>query len=168
MDLIRVCLSKKNDTRASHGKLFKELKRGIGILIDQVIFRLWQGRSQPHSPGWAKVPISSPFSQMSINFSNFASIFSYFLPHFGPPGGRKGPGYATGLWIKINKISLGSISHEPKFDANFSSLNNCYKMHTIFKRLIQNTKHADWDRRCGSTLFNVQTKFGVHYHFKYY
>ena len=51
-----------------------------------------QGRSQPHSSGWARVPISSFFSQISINFSYFILIFSsnliYFLPHFGPPGGR--------------------------------------------------------------------------------
>ena len=44
-----------------------------------------QGRSQPHSPGWARVPLSSFFPQISINFS---SNFTYFLPHFGPPGGR--------------------------------------------------------------------------------
>ena len=41
-----------------------------------------QGRSQPHSPGWARVPLSSFFPQISINFS---SNFTYFLPHFGPP-----------------------------------------------------------------------------------
>ena len=44
-----------------------------------------QSRSQPHSPGWARVPLSSFFPQISINFS---SNFTYFLPHFGPPGGR--------------------------------------------------------------------------------
>ena len=43
------------------------------------------GRSQPDSPGWARVPLSSFFPQISINFS---SNFSYFLPHFGPPGGQ--------------------------------------------------------------------------------
>ena len=47
-----------------------------------------QGRSQPHSPGWARVPLSSFFPQISINFSYFSSNFTYFLPHFGPPGGR--------------------------------------------------------------------------------
>ena len=49
---------------------------------------LLQGRSQPHSPGRARVPLSSFFLQISINFSYFSSNFSYFLPHFGPPGGR--------------------------------------------------------------------------------
>ena len=44
-----------------------------------------QGRSQPNSPGWARVPLSSFFPQISINFS---SNFTYFLPHFGPPGGQ--------------------------------------------------------------------------------
>ena len=43
-----------------------------------------QGCSQPHSSGWAKVPLP----QISINFSYFFSNFTYFLPHFGPPGGR--------------------------------------------------------------------------------
>ena len=53
-----------------------------------------QGRSQPHSLGWARVSLSSFFPQILINFS---SNFTSFLPHFGPPGGRvrEGPGYAT-------------------------------------------------------------------------
>ena len=49
---------------------------------------LKQGRSQPHSPGWARVPLSSFFPQISINFFYFSSNFPCFLPHFGPPGGR--------------------------------------------------------------------------------
>ena len=47
-----------------------------------------QGRSQPHSPGWARVPLSSFFPQIWINFSYSSSNFTYFLPHFGPPGGQ--------------------------------------------------------------------------------
>ena len=47
-----------------------------------------QGRSQPHSPGWAIVPLSSFFSQILIIFFLFSSNFAYFLPHFGLPGGR--------------------------------------------------------------------------------
>ena len=47
-----------------------------------------QGRSQPQSPGWARVPLSSFFPEISINFSYFSSNFTFFLPHFGPPGGR--------------------------------------------------------------------------------
>ena len=46
------------------------------------------GRSQPHSPGWARVLLSSFFPQISINFSYFSWNFTYFLPHFGPPGGQ--------------------------------------------------------------------------------
>ena len=45
-----------------------------------------QGRSQPHSPGWARVPLSSFLPQISINFPYFSSNFTYF--DFGPPGGR--------------------------------------------------------------------------------
>ena len=48
----------------------------------------WQGCSQPHSPGWASIPPSSFFPQISIKFSYFSSNFTYLLPHFGPPGGR--------------------------------------------------------------------------------
>ena len=47
-----------------------------------------QGRTQPHSPGWARVPLSSFFPQISINFTYFSSNFTCCLPHFGPPGGR--------------------------------------------------------------------------------
>ena len=47
-----------------------------------------QGRSQPHSPVWARVPLSSFFPQISNNFSYFSWNFTYFLPHFGPPGGQ--------------------------------------------------------------------------------
>ena len=57
-----------------------------------------QGRSQPHSPGWARVPLSSFFPQILINLSYFSSNFTHFLPHFGsPPPTREGPGYATGV-----------------------------------------------------------------------
>ena len=47
-----------------------------------------QGRSQPHSPGCARVPLSSLFPKILIIFSYFSSNFSHFLPHFGSPGGQ--------------------------------------------------------------------------------
>ena len=47
-----------------------------------------QDRSRPHSPGWARVPRSWFFPQISINFSYFSSNFTYYLPHLGRPGGR--------------------------------------------------------------------------------
>ena len=47
-----------------------------------------QVRSQPHSPGWARVPLSSFFPQISIIFPYFSSNFTHFLPHFGSPGGK--------------------------------------------------------------------------------
>ena len=50
--------------------------------------RFTQGRSQPHSPGQAKGPLTSFYPQISIYFSHFSSNFTYFLPHFGSPGGR--------------------------------------------------------------------------------
>ena len=56
--------------------------------VCHIVLNFWhqmQGRSQPHSLGWARVSLSSFFPQISINFS---SNFTYFLPHFGSPGGR--------------------------------------------------------------------------------
>ena len=53
-----------------------------------IVTRWDQGRSQPHSPGWARVPLSSFLPQTSINFSYFSSNIAYFLPHFGLSGGR--------------------------------------------------------------------------------
>ena len=49
-----------------------------------------QGCSQPHSPGWARVHCTTFlfFSSKFDEFSYFSSNFTYFLPHFGPPGGR--------------------------------------------------------------------------------
>ena len=56
--------------------------------MKKILLELAQGRSQPHSPGWARVPLSSFFPQISIIFSYFSSNFSQFLPQFGSPGGR--------------------------------------------------------------------------------
>ena len=53
-----------------------------------IVYTLIQGRSQPHSPAWARVPLSSFFPQVWIKFSYFSSNFSHFLPHFDPPGGQ--------------------------------------------------------------------------------
>ena len=44
-----------------------------------------QGRSQPHIPGWARVPLSSVFPQVLINFLIFPQAVLIL-----------GPGYATG------------------------------------------------------------------------
>ena len=55
---------------------------------------------QPHSPGWARVPLSSFFPQISIKFSYFSSTFYSFSSSFWPSGWasrppEKAPGYAT-------------------------------------------------------------------------
>ena len=60
---------------------------------NMIVVKITQGRSQPHSPWWARVPLSSFFPQISIKFSYFSSNVTHFLPHFGPT--REGPGYAT-------------------------------------------------------------------------
>ena len=46
-----------------------------------------QGRSQPHSPGWARVPLSSFFLKFWWIFLIFPQT-TYFLPHFGSLGGQ--------------------------------------------------------------------------------
>ena len=63
----------------------KRLVEWVFIMGTPTLHVYLQGRSQPHSTGWARVPLSSFFPQISINFS---SNFIYFLPHFGLPGGR--------------------------------------------------------------------------------
>ena len=48
-----------------------------------------QGRSQPHSPGWAIYYfLFTHFPQMFNNFSYFPSNFPHFCPHFGLPSGQ--------------------------------------------------------------------------------
>ena len=55
-----------------------------------------QGHSQPHSPGWARVPLSYFFPQILINFSsNFTIFFLILALRVGESPTREGPGYAT-------------------------------------------------------------------------
>ena len=68
--------------------------------VVQCYMKPTQGRSQPHSPGWAIVPLSSFFLKILINFSYFFPKFYLFSSSFWssgwasrPPG--EGPGYAT-------------------------------------------------------------------------
>ena len=76
--------------------------------------RTCQDRSQPRSPGWARVPLSSFCPQISINFSYFSSNFTYFLPHFGPPGGRvahPGRPWLRHWHLHYSALESGSQSH---------------------------------------------------------
>ena len=54
-------------------------------------FNAIQGCSQPHSPGWARVPLSSFFPQISIKFSYFSSNFYSFSSSFWPSGWESRP-----------------------------------------------------------------------------
>ena len=58
-----------------------------------------QGRSQPHSPGWARVLFSSFFLKFPSLFLIFPQILLIFLLilvlRVGDPPTREGPGYAT-------------------------------------------------------------------------
>ena len=67
--------------------------------IDSSGFIYFQGRSQPHSPGWARVPLSSFFPQTMINYSYFPQtsliFFLILVLRVGDSPTREGPGYAT-------------------------------------------------------------------------
>ena len=62
---------------------------------------LLQGRSQPHSPGWARVPLSSfflKFRSIFLIFPQTLIIFFVILAlRVGDSPTREGPGYATAL-----------------------------------------------------------------------
>ena len=71
---------------------------------DHDIIPMAQGRSQPRSPGWARVPLSSFFLKFWSIFLIFPQTLLIFPPHFGSPGGRVArPGrpwlrHCDGLW----------------------------------------------------------------------
>ena len=59
-----------------------------------------QGRSQPHSLGWARVPLSKFFLQILINVSsNFTIFFLILALRVGESATRESPGYDTGKLI---------------------------------------------------------------------
>ena len=68
-----------------------------------------QGRSQPHSPGWARVPLSSfflKFRSIFLIFPQTLLIFFLILAlRVGKSPPREGPGYAT-LSKPPNKPSI--------------------------------------------------------------
>ena len=69
-------------------KLCYKIKMPKRVVLSPLKARQMQCRSQPHSPGWARVPLSSFSPKFWTFFSYFSSNFSHFLPHFGSPGGR--------------------------------------------------------------------------------
>ena len=77
-----------HDSTPSQGHPILIVFTGFLLLLNLKIPRLFQGRSQPHSPGWARVPLSSFSLKFRSIFLIFSSNFTYFLPHFGPPDGR--------------------------------------------------------------------------------
>ena len=97
----------------------------------------YQGRSQPHSPGWATVPLSSFFPQILINFS---SNFTYFLRHFGPPGGRVAhPGRP---WLRHCLLSrLSMYKHSANLFLHISSNKLQKKMNSVY--IIHSSIHIN-------------------------
>ena len=134
------------------------------IIFDgDVHMRLFQGRSQPHSPGWANVPLSSIFPQIFIIFSYFSSNFLIFflilILRVGDSPSLKGSGYTIGLFpeppvfiIKINNIV--SMKYFPHICESFyCNDNNCY-FWTIWRMLYDVGRSQNAGRHCfkGSQL----------------
>ena len=66
----------------------------LKILMPVVVVSL-QGHSQPHSPGWARVPLSSFFLKF-LSIIIFPQIFVLILAlRVGDSPTQEGPGYAT-------------------------------------------------------------------------
>ena len=67
-----------------------------------------QGRSQPHNLEWERVPLSSLFPQILINFPLFPQMFLIFFLilafRVGESPTRKGPGYAT-----VNRLIVKDV-----------------------------------------------------------
>ena len=71
-------------------KIIQIQMRHLYILILKTYFQIAnRAVASLTVPGGGKSSTLLIFPQISINFS---SNFTYFLPHFGPPGGRVHPG----------------------------------------------------------------------------
>ena len=58
-------------------QLIMQISHSKPIKYPKIASTNTQGRSQPHSPGWARVPLSSFFPQISINLFNFPQLYSF-------------------------------------------------------------------------------------------
>ena len=103
----------------------------------------YQGRSQPHSPGWARVPLSSFFLKSRLSFLIFPQTFTHFLPHFGPPG----KALATPLRATIANADIESLKSLHTF------FTKClYHMLVKFEqiRIVQTTRNFElFDKKLG-------------------
>ena len=66
-------------------KLFLKIRKKNPNIQTCYCHQIWsnQGHSQPHSPRWARVPLSSFFLKF-LSIIVIFLIFSNFHPHFGP------------------------------------------------------------------------------------
>ena len=71
----------------------------------------WQGRSQPHSPRWARVPLSS-FSPPNFDhfFLFFLKLFSFSSSFWLSGWAREGPDHATACWFFCPWYTVISIT----------------------------------------------------------
>ena len=69
---------------AEYSRVVQECAGQPAVLHFPRLISVYQGRSQPHRPGWARVPLSLLFPQIVsffFFFCYFSSNFTYFLPH---------------------------------------------------------------------------------------
>ena len=87
--------------------------------------------SQPHSPGWARVPLSSFFLKFRSVFPIFPqTLLIFFLIlalRVGELPTREGPGYATG--ININDTQNLSIPVKSVLLLTDKSLYTAYRLY---------------------------------------
>ena len=104
------------------------------LLIELLVTLVFncQGRSQHHSPGWARVPLSSFFPQILINFFLFFLKIYLFSSSFWPSGwATRPPGKALATPLSTADGSIGdncyylSTADGGISDTNIIAIYNC-------------------------------------------
>ena len=84
----------------------------VGIALVSFFWQhaFFQGRSQPHSPGWARVSLSSSFAKILINFFLFFLKLDSFSSSFWPSGwASRPPGKALATPLPFSHTFLHLI-----------------------------------------------------------
>ena len=108
-----------------------------------------QGRSQPHSSGWARVPLSSFFPQISIIFHIFSQTFLIFFLILallvGESPTLEGPGYPNThiLYLIVSSKRRGFrkvFSLDQRLTKACSSVTNGYTLNCKRVKTSLNSK----------------------------
>ena len=78
---------------------------GLKVFNPLFVGRKERGRSQPHSPGWARLPLNFFLKFRLIFPKTLLFFFLILVLRVGESPTREGPGYATGKEI-VKKIQL--------------------------------------------------------------